>query len=94
MSEEVSEWVRKAEADHETARILARQRRKLLVDNICAGIDPAFRLLAEETMTLDKFGTDIRYPGVSATAEDARQALDAVKQVRSFVRARLGLKSQ
>ncbi len=127
MSEEVVEWIRKAEADYENARILARQRRKILPDNICwscqqsaekylkaflvrhkveyprrhdlvqlcnicAEIDSAFHLLTDAIMTLDKFGTDIRYPGVAATVEDSRQALEAMKEVRSFVRARLGLK--
>lgn len=127
MSGETAEWIRKAEADYENARILARQRRKFLPDNICwscqqsaekylkaflvrhkieyprrhdlvqlrnicAEIDPAFHLLTDAIMTLDKFGTDIRYPGVAATVEDARQALEAMKQVRSFMRARLGLK--
>ena len=46
---------------------------------------------ADYQAALDQFGTDIRYPGVSASAQDARQAFDALKQVRAFVRARLGL---
>lgn len=31
----VAEWVRKAEGDYENARLLARQRKKLLPDNLC-----------------------------------------------------------
>ena len=45
----------------------------------------------EVTGWIHKAGTDIRYPGVSASAQDARQAFDALKQIRTFVRARLGL---
>ena len=45
----------------------------------------------EVTAWIHKAGTDIRYSGISATAQDARQAFNALKQVRSFVRARLGL---
>lgn len=32
---EATEWLRKAEADYQTARILLRQRKTLLPDNIC-----------------------------------------------------------
>ena len=36
MNEEtVSEWIRKAEGDYENARLLARQRKKILSDNLC-----------------------------------------------------------
>ncbi len=34
-AETVLEWVHKAEGDYENARILARQRKKFLPDNIC-----------------------------------------------------------
>jgi HEPN domain-containing protein len=126
MSDEVVGWMQKAEADFANARILLRQRKTLLPDNICwscqqsaekylkaylvrhkldyprrhdlvqlrnlcADVDPDFNLLTNAIATLDQFGTDIRYPGVSATPEDARQSFDALKQVRAFVRAKLRL---
>jgi len=47
--------------------------------------------MSEVTAWIHKAETDIRYPGISANPQDARQAFDALKQVRSFVRARLGL---
>ncbi len=34
-AETVAEWVRKAEGDYENARLLARQRKNLLPDNLC-----------------------------------------------------------
>jgi len=126
MNDEVTAWIHKAEADYQAARILLRQRKTLLPDNICwncqqsaekylkaylvrhaidyprrhdlvqlgnlcADADPDFTLVAGAIATLDQFGTDIRYPGISASAQDARQAFDALKLVRVFVRARLGL---
>ena len=126
MNDEITGWIHKAEADYQAARILLRQRKTLLPDNICwncqqsaekylkaylvrhaidyprrhdlvqlgnlcADADPDFTLVAGGIAILDQFGTDIRYPGVSASPQDARQAFDALKQVRAFVRARLGL---
>jgi HEPN domain-containing protein len=123
---ELTDWVAKAEADYQTARILLRQRKTLLPDNICwscqqsaekylkaclvyhaveyprrhdlvqlgalcATVDPDYTLVADAIATLDQFGTDIRYPGVSARAQDAQQAFDALKRLRVFVRAKLGL---
>lgn len=107
MNNEAIGWVQKAEADFENARILLRQRKTFLPDNICwscqqsaekylkgylirhglefprrhdlvqlrnlcTGNDPDFSLIVNAIATLDQFGTDIRYPGVSATLEDAR----------------------
>lgn len=126
MSDEVAGWIQKAEADYQAARILLRQRKTLLPDNICwncqqsaekylkaclvrytldyprshdlvqlgnlcAQVDPDFGLISAAMATLDQFGTDIRYPGATATIQDARLAFDALKQLRAFVRARLGL---
>jgi len=126
MNDEVTAWIQKAEADYQNARILLRQRKTFLPDNICwscqqsaekylkaylirhkidyprrhylvqlrnlcADADPDFRLITEAIATLDQFGTDIRYPGVTATPQDARQSFDALKQIRTFVRAKLGL---
>jgi HEPN domain-containing protein len=125
MSDEVVGWLQKAEADFQNARILLRQRKTFLPDNICwscqsaekylkaylvrhaldyprrhdlvqlrnicTDADPDFSLIAEAVATLDQFGTDIRYPGVSATLVDARQSFGALKQLRAFVRAKLGL---
>ena len=125
-AETVLEWVHKAEGDYENARILARQRKKFLPDNICwscqqcaekylkafltrhqvafafthnltgllklsSDVDPDFRLISHSLQYLNVFGPEIRYPGASATRSDAREALDAMKHVRKFVRAKLGL---
>lgn len=126
MSDKAVGWLQKAEADYQNARILLRQRKTFLPDNICwscqqsaekylkahlvrhkldyprrhdlvqlrnlcADADPDFSLIADAIATLDQFGTDIRYPGVEATPQDAKQAYEALKQVRAFVRGKLGL---
>jgi HEPN domain-containing protein len=126
MNDEVLAWAHKAEADYQTARILLRQRKTFLPDNICwscqqsaekylkaylvhyaiqyprrhdlvqlgnlcTALEPGFGLVAGAIATLDQFGTDIRYPGVTATPQDARQSFDALKQIRAFVRSKLEL---
>jgi hypothetical protein len=53
--------------------------------------DPDFNLIASAVATLDQFGTNIRYPGASATPQDACLAFVALKQLRAFVQAKLGL---
>jgi HEPN domain-containing protein len=60
----------------------------------CSQVDSAFSLITDPLKLLFVYAVDIRYPGVSATKDDAREAVTAMKQVRTFVRARLGLKSK
>lgn len=62
--------------------------------NLCAGVDESFKVIFDALMILNPYAVDIRYPGVSATKDDARDAVAAMKQVRTFVRARLGLTSK
>ncbi|MGB8645166.1 MAG: HEPN domain-containing protein [Anaerolineae bacterium] len=42
--------------------------------------------------TLSGFAVTTRYPGVSPTADDAREAIKIAKSVRSFARSLLGVK--
>jgi HEPN domain-containing protein len=60
--------------------------------NLCESIDADFRLIVNELEELNVYGPAFRYPGPSATAEDARSALKAIKRVREFTRAKLGLR--
>jgi len=55
--------------------------------------DPTFDLISNPLALLFPYAVDARYPGFRATEQDARAAVAAMKQVRVFVRARLGLKS-
>lgn len=58
----------------------------------CADIDVTFELIRLPLDLLQPFSVAIRYPGASATSEDVVEAIQAIKRVREFVRARLGLK--
>ncbi len=60
--------------------------------NQCAQIDGTFAMIEKSLLTLTYYAVDFRYPGENATVEEAREAVDAMKEVRKFVRARLGLK--
>jgi HEPN domain-containing protein len=64
------------------------------LEDLVAGVDPDVRLVHTHLAVLDPYGIDIRYPGIDATLEDAREAVVAMKAVRKFVRAKLGLKSK
>ena len=62
------------------------------LNNTCHQVDTDFRLIVGDLEELNAYGPAFRYPGSTATAEDARSALKAVKRVREFVRAKLGLR--
>jgi HEPN domain-containing protein len=79
-------WVRHKIEFRRTHDLIELQR-------LCAQVDPAFRLIIEPLKLLFVYAVDIRYPGVNATEQDARDAVAAMKQVRAFVRA-IGTQSQ
>ncbi len=58
---------------------------------LCVDIDPDFEMIADPFQILNPFGPEIRYPGANATSSDARQAINSMKRIREFVRAKLGL---
>jgi HEPN domain-containing protein len=60
--------------------------------NLIKSIDADILLIAPALETLNPYGIDVRYPGLQATAGDAREAVVAMKAVRKFARAKLGLK--
>ncbi len=58
---------------------------------LCLTADTDFRLIKTLVDKADICDPKIRYPGKSVTEEDARAAFAAMKQIRKFVRAKLGL---
>lgn len=58
----------------------------------CIALDVKFESLDLDVRTLNRWGSVIRYPGVSAASDDVKDAIAAVKHVRKFVRVKLGLK--
>lgn len=59
---------------------------------LCFAIDSDFRLIKPLVDKADICDPRIRYPGNAVAEEDARAAFTATKQIRKFVRAKLGLR--
>ncbi|MBI4675820.1 MAG: HEPN domain-containing protein [Chloroflexi bacterium] len=59
--------------------------------DLCVTVDPDFRLVKAAVDAADVCEPKIRYPGNSVTEAQARQAFAAAKEIRKFVRAKLGL---
>ncbi len=57
---------------------------------LCVSRDGSFELVRPALEALNTFTVDIRYPGEFATKEEARDAVKAMRQVRAFVRTKLG----
>ena len=66
----------------------------LKLEGLASAIDADFRLIHDNLKSLNWYSIEIRYPGTEATKDDAKDAIKATKQVREFVRAKLGLKSK
>lgn len=58
----------------------------------CAAIDSTFVLIKPILQELKPYAVLFRYPGASADDSEMRAAVVNVKQVRQFIRKRLGLK--
>ena len=56
----------------------------------CVVRDRSFDLIRPALELLNVYAVDIRYPGESATKDEARDAVKAMTQVREYVLARLG----
>ncbi len=57
-------------------------------------VEPDVRLIDDLIHVLNPYGIDIRYPGSEATTEEAKEAVKAMKEVRKFVRAKLGSRTK
>jgi HEPN domain-containing protein len=70
-----------------------RYRHDLLeLRELCEKVDADFRLIVNQLQILNPWASEIRYPGTSATLEESRESVQAMKQMRKFVRAKLGLR--
>ena len=59
--------------------------------NLCLPIEPMIDLQRPNLDLLNDYSVDYRYPGEWADRNEARQAYRAATDVRTFMRARLGL---
>lgn len=57
----------------------------------CVALDTTFESLDPDLRTLNRWGSVVRYPGVCAATDDMKDAILAIKRVRKFVRAKLGI---
>lgn len=64
------------------------------LEDLVATVEPEIRLIHDFVKLLQPYGVDIRYPGLQATDQEMKEAVQAVKQIRKFARARLGLKTR
>jgi HEPN domain-containing protein len=64
-----------------------------LVDlvSLCIEVDPIFSILEPELRGLDGYAVRTRYPGQNATKEEALIAIKTSKNVRIFIRKKMGL---
>jgi HEPN domain-containing protein len=66
----------------------------LQLEGLAQASDSDFRLIHDKLKLLNWYSVEIRYPGTEATVNDAKEAVKAMKEVRQFVGAKLGLKSR
>jgi HEPN domain-containing protein len=55
---------------------------------LCLNIDPAYQLIQSSLNILEGYAVQFRYPGQSATQVEAKAAITAAKDVRTFIRTR------
>ena len=61
------------------------------LEELVARMEPDVRLIHGGLAALNPYGIDVRYPGLESTVEEAQEAVKTVKEIRSFVRSKLGL---
>ena len=54
-------------------------------------VSPDFEFVRDLLLLLNDYAVDVRYPGESATKEEARVAVKAMRTVRNFARQKLEL---
>jgi HEPN domain-containing protein len=54
-------------------------------------VDPTLDLITDLLLRLAPYAVEFRYPGEEATVEEGKAAVKAVKEIRRFVRSKLGL---
>lgn len=58
----------------------------------CEKVDGSFQFISDWLKFLSPYANETRYPGREFSVKEAREAVATMKQVRKFVRARLGLR--
>jgi HEPN domain-containing protein len=61
------------------------------LEELIAKSDPEIRSIHNLLATLNPYGIDVCYPGFETSVSEAKEAVKAMKAVRKFMRAKLGL---
>jgi len=59
--------------------------------NLLLPVEPQWNVLLQPAITLSVMAVEVRYPGMSADAEDAESGLRSAETIRDAVRAALQL---
>ena len=59
---------------------------------LCSPLDSEFKKLKRDLEKTNRYAVVVRYPGVIIKVNTAEAAFTSAKRVRSFVRAKLGMK--
>ncbi|RMF59072.1 MAG: HEPN domain-containing protein [Calditrichaeota bacterium] len=63
----------------------------LALQHLCSNVLPELEFYRDLLAYLSQFAIVYRYPGENATKEQAKKAIQALKQLRSFLREKLNL---
>jgi HEPN domain-containing protein len=61
----------------------------LLLYGMCLPYEPHFTIINQWLNILTAYAVEYRYPGISATMAEAVEAVEAMKEVRTFIKPRL-----
>ena len=62
----------------------------LELHKLCLSVKPALEFIGDLLDSLNPYAVEFRYPGEEANADEARAAIQAMKEVRRFLRNQLG----
>jgi len=74
----------------EAGKIIPRIHDLVDLVSFCIEVDPVFSILEPELRGLDGYAVRTRYPGLDATKEEALIAIKTSKNIRDFIRKKLG----
>ena len=81
-------WLQEAE------KAIPRIHNLVELVSLCIEVDSTYAILEPELRGLDGYAVRTRYPGQNATKEEALTAIKTSKNVRLFIRKKLGLANE
>jgi len=64
----------------------------LRLNRLCIEVDREFEVISEKLEILNAYAVNFRYPGEAATVEEAKEALENAKDIRRFIKEKIGEK--